>query len=110
MFTFNTWKKDLKLSCKNSYFEKCNKRYPHQITPHEVQAVIKALTFPATEHWSIRNIHLYGLRNGTLTFSEGTIYKINKHLKIRKRGRNKKYKVKKKVFVLQNQIKFGTWK
>jgi putative transposase len=81
--TFYTWVADVKLRCKKSVFELCNKIYPSQITPFEVKAIKKALLNPKTQHWSIRSVHLFGIKNGTLSVSENTMYKVNKALGIR---------------------------
>ncbi|MBL4624067.1 MAG: DDE-type integrase/transposase/recombinase [Flavobacteriales bacterium] len=93
--TFYTWVADVHLVCANSYFQLCNKIYSSQITPVEVQSIKAALTNKKTLHWSIRSIHLQGIRNGTLSISENTMYKVNKLLSIRKtknRAKKKRYK------------------
>lgn len=82
--TFYTWVADVKLSCSNSAFKLCNKMYSSQITPMEVKAIKEALMNRKTLHWSIRSVHLKGIRDGRLSVSENTMYKVNKALEIRK--------------------------
>ena len=82
--TFYTWVADVKLSCSNSAFQLCNKMYSSQITPMEVKAIKTALMDRKTLHWSIRSVHLNGLRNGYISVSENTMYRVNKALEIRK--------------------------
>ena len=82
--TFYTWVADVKLTCSNSVFQLCNKMYSSQITPIEVKAIKAALMNKKTLHWSIRSVHLNGIRNGSISVSENTMYKVNKVLGIRK--------------------------
>ncbi len=82
--TFYTWVADVKLTCSNSAFKLCNKMYSSQITPMEVKAIKAALMNRKTSHWSIRSVHLNGIRNNTISVSENTMYKVNKQLGIRK--------------------------
>lgn len=71
--TFYTWVSDVKLTCSRSYFKRCNKMYSAQITPSEVRAIKYALLDRKTLHWSIRSVHLKGLRDGTISVSENTM-------------------------------------
>jgi hypothetical protein len=82
--TFYTWVADVKLNCSNSAFKLCNKMYSSQITPMEVKAIKEALMNRKTLHWSIRSVHLNGIRNGSISVSENTMYKVNNILGIRK--------------------------
>ena len=68
--TFNTWVIDTKLQCQKSTFNLCNKIYSCQVIPKEVNAVKKALLDKSKLHWSIRSIHLHGIRNGYISVSE----------------------------------------
>lgn len=83
--TFHSWVIDTKLKCSNSFFKQCVKVRPNQITPMEVKAIKKALMNPLTFHWSIKSVYDNGIRNGKLSVSENTMYKINKVLGIRSR-------------------------
>ncbi|PCI95243.1 MAG: hypothetical protein COB15_12330 [Flavobacteriales bacterium] len=82
--TFHTWVIDVKLQCSKSYFKKCNSIYSNQVTPMEVKAAKAALMNPRNLHWPIKSIHFEGIKDGSLTISLNTIYKINKLLAIRK--------------------------
>ncbi|MDG1331836.1 MAG: DDE-type integrase/transposase/recombinase [Crocinitomicaceae bacterium] len=95
--TFYTWVSDLEHSCTKSFFNKCNRIYSNQITPHEIRAVKKALLNPATIHWSIKSVFLKGLREGKITVSLHTIYRLNRVLGIRCPKMKKKFKKKRKV-------------
>ena len=82
--TFYSWVADVTLTCTNSVFKLCNRTYSSQSdTTKEVKAVKQALMKPSTLHWSIRSVHLKGIRDGAITVSENTMYKINKTLGIR---------------------------
>ena len=88
--TFHAWVIDTKVKCSKSFFKQCIKTYPNQVTSTEVQAVKEALINPRTAHWSMRSIYYKGLRDGKITVSEGTLYKINRTLGIRKTKKKKK--------------------
>jgi putative transposase len=93
--TFNTWVIDVKHKCQKSYFNKCNRIYSNQIIPEEVMQIKKALTNPKTKHWPMRSIYLYGIKNGTISVSINTLYKVNQLLGIRdtkNRKRKKRHK------------------
>lgn len=94
--TFHTWLVDVKYECEKSYFKKCNKMFPNQILPKEVVQIKKALTNPKTRHWSMRSVYLYAIKNGTLSVSINTFYKVNQQLGIRNTKDNKKKKRHKK--------------
>ena len=94
--TFYTWVSDLEHLCSKSFFNKCNRIYSNQITPHEIKAVKKALLNPSTIHWSIKSVYLNGLRKGTLTVSINSVYRLNRLLGIRA-SKKKKFKKKRKV-------------
>lgn len=95
--TFHAWVIDTKVKCSNSFFKQCIKSYPNQVTTNEVKAVKEALMNPRTSHWSMRSIYYKGLREGTITVSEATMYKINKQLGIRKTRTKRKKKIKKGI-------------
>ena len=95
--TFHVWVSDLHNSCSFSFFKRCNKVYPNQITPTEIKAVKQALTNPATKHWSIKSIHYKGIRENKLSVSIGSMYMLNKRLGIRDAINRRKPKKKRKV-------------
>ena len=97
--TFYTWVSDLEHSCPKSFFNKCNRIYSNQLTPHEIKAVKKALLNPATLHWNIKSVYLRGLRNGEITVSLHSVYKLNRLLGIRNPKTKKKFKKKRKIGV-----------
>ncbi len=92
--TFHTWMIDVKLACDKSFFKKCNRVYPNQIMPQEVKNIREALLNPRNRHWSMMSIYWDGVRNGLITVSENTFYKVNKLLGIR--GNQKTIKKKKR--------------
>lgn len=81
--TFHAWVVDVKLRCSKSYFQQCNRVYSTQITPLEVEAIKRALLHPRMLHWSIRSVYWDGIRNGTLSVSLNTMYRVNRLLEIR---------------------------
>jgi transposase InsO family protein len=58
----------------------------------EVNAIKEALLKPKTLHWSIKSVYYKGRREGKLTISENTMYKMNKVLGIRDRKKKNKKK------------------
>ncbi len=95
--TFHAWVIDTKIKCGVSYFKQCLKAYPTQITPHEIKQIRKALINPKTKHWSMKGVYWKGIREGELSVSLKTLYKINRILEIRKtRGKSKNKKKYKK--------------
>ena len=104
--TFHSWVTDVRLQCGKSYFGLCNKVYPNQITVFEVETIKKVLRHPKTQHWSIRSVFYHGIRNGELSVSLNTFYKVNRLLGIRKtKDRFKKKKRKKGIRAKQpNEI------
>lgn len=81
--TFYTWVAEVKYSCSESLLKKCYGRYSTQITPIEIQAIKSSLLKKETLHWSIMSVYLNGIRNGTITVSKNTMYKVNRILRIR---------------------------
>ena len=92
--TFHAWVIDSKIKCGTSYFKQCLKAYPTQIIHSEIKQIRKALNNPKTRHWSMKAVHWKGIREGELSVSLKTLYKINRMLGIRK-TRNKSKKKKK---------------
>lgn len=94
--TFYIWSSDVLHKCEKSYFNRCNRIYSNQVTPMEIEAVKERLSDPATEHWSMRSVYFKGIRDGGISVSLGTMYMINRRLKIRdtigKRRKKRKYK------------------
>ena len=95
--TLNVWKKDIEHFCSMSFFNHCNRLYPNQIIPAEIQKVKKALLNPATSHWSIKSTYLKGIREGMITMSLDSVYKLNRRLGIRDSIKKKKFKKKRKI-------------
>ncbi len=81
--TFHTWVTDVKLSCDKSFFKMCNRVYPNQIMPHEINNIKNALLNPRNRHWSMMSVYWDGVRKGLITVSENTFFKVNKLLGIR---------------------------
>ena len=95
--TFHSWVIDTKIKCGASYFKQCLKAYPSQIMASEIKQIRKALTNPKTKHWSMKGVYWKGIREGKLSVSLKTLYKINRVLGIRKtRDKSKKKKKYKK--------------
>ncbi len=82
--TFHAWVIDTKLKCANSSFNQCLRVYSGQITPLEVKQIKAALLNPKRLHWSMKSVHFHGIRNGQLSVSLKTFYKINRLFGIRK--------------------------
>ncbi len=82
--TFHSWVIDTKFKCDGSFFKQCLKSYPSQITPIEIKQIKSALMNPKTLHWSMKSVQLHGIRNGYLSVSIDTLYKVNRLLEIRK--------------------------
>lgn len=97
--TFYTWVSDLEHNCTKSFFKKCNRIYSNQFTPHEIKSVKKALLNPSTLHWNIKSVYLRGLRNGEITVSLHSVYRLNRLLGIRNPKTKKKFKKKRKIGV-----------
>jgi putative transposase len=95
--TFYTWVSDLHHSCSNSFFKKCTRIYSNQVTPMEIKAVQKSLTNMATAHWSMKSVHFKGLREGVITVSIDTLYRLNRQLGIKEKLGRKKKKKRRKI-------------
>ena len=93
--TFHSWVIDTKYKCDGSFFKQCLKSYSTQIIPKEIKEIKTALTDPKTLHWSMKSIHLNGIRKGSLSVSLHTLYKINRLLGIR-RTKGKVFRKKKR--------------
>ena len=95
--TLNIWKKDVEYFCSKSFFNQCNRFYPNQILPQEIQKLKKALLNPATSHWSIKSVFYKGIRDGSVTMSLNSVYKLNRRLGIRDKIKKRKFKKKRKI-------------
>lgn len=90
--TYQAWLVEVKHRCGLSPLDRCQRIWPQQLTPHEVQTMKSLLQDEQYRHWPIASLALRALRKGWLKVSVKTWYKYAHLLGLRRRRYHKSKK------------------